>query len=174
MDALRYPIGAFEWNAAYDKETVSGWIDEIEALPGKLREAIRALNGEQLNTPYRPGGWTVRQVVHHVADSHMNSYIRCKLAITEDRPVIKPYREDVWAETADCSLSPEVSLRLLDALTERWVALLRSLTNEQLQREFLHPESGAKRLDYIIGLYTWHGAHHLAHIENLKQRMGWS
>ncbi|WP_199620118.1 YfiT family bacillithiol transferase [Paenibacillus alkalitolerans] len=174
MDQLRYPIGKFRWEGSASEEQISNWIDEIERLPGKLRDSVRNMTGEHLDTPYRPEGWTVRQVLHHVADSHMNSYVRFKLAVTEDRPTIKPYREEVWAELEDSSLPPEISLQLLDALTERWVVFLRSLTPAQLQRTFLHPESGATRIDQAIGLYAWHGAHHLAHVENLKQRMGWS
>jgi hypothetical protein len=135
---------------------------------------IEPLSPAQLDTPYRPGGWRVRQVVHHLADSHLNSFIRFKWALTEDRPAIKAYHEDRWAELPDYVDVPvETSLRLLDALHERWVALLRRLDAADLKREFLHPESGAVRLDVNIGVYSWHGRHHLAHITRLAEREEW-
>lgn len=170
---LSYPIGRFAPPADIGQEHVAAWIEEIAALPAKLRAAVDGLTDEQLDTPYRPGGWTPRQVVHHVADSHMNSYIRFKLALTEDKPTIKPYEEGAWALLADSKAGVAVSLGLLDALHERWVLLLRSMTPEQFRLEFVHPESGANPLARATGLYSWHGRHHTAHITSLRERMGW-
>ncbi|ANS75854.1 metal-dependent hydrolase [Paenibacillus yonginensis] len=170
----RYPIGKFEWEGEISAEQRERWMEEIEELPAKLRAAVRDLTPEQLKLPYREGGWTLLQVVHHVADSHMNSLTRFKLALTEDTPTIRPYYEDRWAELAD-SLSEEidVSLTLLEALHRRWVLLLRSMKEEDFARSFLHPESGTfSRLDYALGNYVWHGNHHLAHITELRDRLG--
>jgi uncharacterized damage-inducible protein DinB len=139
-----------------------------------MRTAVQGLSDEQLNTPYRPEGWTVRQVVHHVPESHLNSYIRFKLAITEDEPTIKPYFEDRWAKLDDANTAPvELSLNLLDALHERWVWFLRSLKEGDFQRTFRHPEMGTVSLDKNIALYAWHGRHHVAHVTSLRERMGW-
>jgi uncharacterized damage-inducible protein DinB len=150
-------------------------IDEIAETPLRLRAAIRAMSDEQLDTPYRPGGWTVRQVVHHVPDSHLNSYIRFKLALTEEEPTIRPYDEDRWAQLEDSRITPpEVSLALLDALHERWVTLLRSLAPEDFQRTFRHPELGLVSLNKNVALYAWHGRHHVAHITSLSERRGWT
>ncbi|WP_088831682.1 YfiT family bacillithiol transferase [Paenibacillus tyrfis] len=164
-DHLRFPIGQYEAPAKPDVEMIAAWIDEIAQLPQLVRAAVQGASETQLDTPYRPGGWTVRQVVHHMADSHMNSFIRFKLALTEEVPVIRPYREERWAELPDTRQAPvALSLALLDALHERWVLLLRGLSDEELAREFRHPDSGIIRLDQNIGLYAWHGRHHLAHI----------
>jgi len=169
-DDFRYPIGKF----AFTEPEIQKWLDELEALPAELGEATAMLNDGQLDTPYRDGGWTVRQVVHHVADSHANSYIRFRLAVTEDEPTIKPYAEDRWAELEDAKFSPiAVSLDLLDAIHRRWIRLLRSLDEGQWQRAFVHPENGRTTLEYALGLYAWHGKHHLAHVINLRRRMGW-
>lgn len=139
-----------------------------------MRAAVQGLSPQQLDTRYRPQGWTVRQVVHHVPDSHMNAYIRFKLALTEDAPTIKTYHEDLWAELADSRSTPvETSLTLLETLHERWVALLRSLKDEDWKRSFRHPELGPMPLDANLALYAWHGAHHTAHITTLRQRNGW-
>jgi len=139
-----------------------------------LRAAVAGLRPEQLDTPYRPGGWTVRQVVHHVPDSHMNSYMRFKLALTEDEPTIKPYDEKLWAELADTPATPvEVSLTLLESMHDRWVRLLRSLQDAHFERQFRHPELGVVRLDRNLALYAWHGKHHVAHITSLRERMSW-
>jgi len=175
MDDLRYPIGNFTFEGDISADQRRLWIQQIAALPGELAEAIRGLDAQQLDTPYREGGWTVRQVVHHVGDSHMNSLMRFKLALTEDRPSIKPYEEQLWAELADSrDLPVEPSLALISALHVRWIALLESMTDEQFAREFFHPGSGANvRLDRCLGLYAWHGRHHTAHIERLRERLGW-
>lgn len=171
---LRYPIGTFDPPAHISADQVAWWIDEIEHLPAALRSAVEPLTEAQLSTPYRPEGWQVRQVVHHVVDSHMNSYIRFKWALTEERPTIKTYYEDRWAELADYSAVPvAVSLALLDALHTRWVALLRSLDANELRLEFVHPDAGPVSLATNIGIYAWHGRHHLAHVTRLAEREGW-
>ena len=170
-DDLRYPVGQFVEDAGASRQ---GLIDEIAAAPRRLREAVAGLTPEQLDTPYRPGGWTVRQVVHHVPDSHLNSYVRFKLALTEDEPAIRTYHEELWAELPDSRATPiEVSLALLDSLHERWVILLRSLEEAGFKRTFSHPEWGVVTLDKAIGLYAWHGRHHVAHVTSLRERMGW-
>lgn len=175
MDELRYPIGLFEHEGDISREQLQQWLADIESAPRRLAEAVAGLSDEQLDTAYRPGGWTVRQVVHHVADSHINSYTRFKLALTEDEPTIRPYYEERWAELSEGRSAPvELSLSLLDALHRRWMLLLQSLHSEQLARTFIHPASGATiRLDWNIGLYAWHGNHHIAHITRLRDRMGW-
>jgi hypothetical protein len=171
---LRYPIGQFSFSGTLSPADRSALIDQIAATPEKLRAAIRGLTDEQLDTPYRPDGWTVRQVVHHVPESHLNSYIRFKLAITEDKPTIKPYFEDRWAQLEDALVSPiEPSLDLLDALHQRWVWFLRSLKDEDFDRTFQHPELGLVSLNKNVALYAWHGRHHVAHITTLRERMGW-
>lgn len=173
LDELKYPIGKFEKPKRITLETIGRWIDEIEHLPQQVRVAVEGLNKQQLDTPYRPGGWTIRQVIHYLPDSHMNSYIRFRLALTEDKPTIKAYYEDRWAELQDAKHGNiEISLILLEALHIRWSLLLRSLTLEQLHKDFIHPESGKKiRLDENIGIYAWHGKHHLAHIINCVEGM---
>ena len=170
---LRYPIGRFSPVAAVTPGQVDAWIDDIAALPSDLRQTVSELSDSQLDTPYRPGGWTVRQVVHHLPDSHMNSLIRFKWALTEDRPLIKAYDEKGWAELGDSRKPIDQSLDLLDALHRRWASLLRDLDWTQLQREFVHPESGPTTLAVTVGVYAWHGRHHLAHIERLMERSGW-
>jgi uncharacterized damage-inducible protein DinB len=172
---LSYPIGRFEWKGQQTLEERQRLIDEIARAPQRLRAAVSDLSVQQLETPYRPGGWTVRQVVHHVPESHMNSYIRFKLALTENQPTVKPYDEARWAELPDVAATPiEVSLNLLEALHERWVLLLRSLTNADFNKEFQHPEIGIVSLDRNLALYAWHGAHHVAHITSLRERMNWT
>ena len=170
---LRYPIGQFAPPENVTPGEVQAWIDDIAVLPADLRRTVEALNDGQLDTPYRPGGWTVRQVVHHLPDSHMNSLVRFKWALTEDRPLIKAYDEKGWAALPDCRGPIGRSLDLLAALHARWVDLLQSLSSAQLQREFVHPESGAATLAVTVGAYAWHGRHHLAHIERLLEREGW-
>lgn len=170
---LRYPIGPFEYADEITAGVTTAWIKEIEVLPGLLRDAVKELSDEQLDTPYRPGGWSVRQVIHHVADSHMNAYVRFKLALTEDEPVIKPYEEAKWAELPDYALPVEPSLLLIENLHQRWVTVLRELTPADLEKTFIHPESGVVSLGRNIGIYAWHGKHHLAHITSLCSRMGW-
>jgi uncharacterized damage-inducible protein DinB len=149
-------------------------IREIASVPKKIRGAVQGLNDTQLETPYREGGWTVRQVVHHVPDSHMNAYVRWRLALTETEPTIKPYEEGAWARLEDAAHMPvEVSLRLLEPLHERWVTLLRSVKDHEFARTFLHPEHGVRTLDWMLFLYAWHGNHHIAHITELRKRKGW-
>ena len=171
---LSYPIGKFERPPAVTAEMRSQFIETLAAGPARFREAVEGLNDQQLDTCYRPGGWTVRQVVHHVPDSHLNSYVRFKLALTEDEPTIKPYAEDRWAELADTKSTPvEVSLTLLESLHDRWVRLLRSLSPEEWQRTFRHPALGAMTLEKTLALYAWHGRHHVSHITSLRDREGW-
>jgi uncharacterized damage-inducible protein DinB len=172
---LSYPIGRFTWEGPSTPEQRMHFINEIAATPGRLYNAVAGLSSEQLEAPYRPGGWTVRQVVHHVPDSHLNSYMRFKFALTEDQPTIKAYDEARWAELEDSRSTPiDVSIALLDALHQRWTTLLRSLSQEDYLRTFQHPEIGVVSLDRNLALYAWHGAHHVAHITSLRERMGWS
>lgn len=162
----RYPIGKYQREAEITAVRADELIDEIEAFPTAFRAAVEGLSHSDLEKSYREGGWTIREVVHHVADSHMNAYIRTRLALTEEIPTIKPYHEDLWAKLPDSQLPPGVSLDLLEALHRRWVAMLRELDTVALAREFFHPEQNRKiRLDAMLGLYAWHGRHHLAHIE---------
>jgi len=175
LDQLKYPIGKFSRPAFISSADISKWIQEIESLPEQLRETVGGLSDAQLDTPYRPDGWTVRQVVHHLPDSHINSYIRFKLALTEDNPTVKPYMEERWAELPEAKTAPlKISLDLLEALHKRWVIALRNITSEQWKRTFFHPESKREnRLDETLAMYAWHGKHHLAHIMELRKRMGW-
>jgi hypothetical protein len=171
---LRYPVGKFKFPETVSPEDRLHFIEQIAETPARLRAAVSGLTGEQLDTPYRPGGWTVRQVVHHVPDSHMHSYTRFRLALTEEQPTIKPYQEDRWAELLDARTGPvDVSLALLGALHERWVVLLRSLSEADWKRTFRHPELGLVSLEKNAALYAWHGRHHVAHITGLRERMGW-
>jgi uncharacterized damage-inducible protein DinB len=171
---LRFPIGNFDFNASVSAVQRDAAIGLIANLPKVLRAAVARLSDEQLDTPYRPGGWTVRQVVHHMPDSHLNSYLRFKLALTEDAPTIKPYDEAAWAELPEAKTGPiEPSLKLLESLHERWVLMLRAMSEAEWQRTFRHPDRGVLRLDTNVALYGWHCRHHLAHITGLKQRMGW-
>jgi uncharacterized damage-inducible protein DinB len=171
---LRYPVGTFSFAGTLSNEQRQTLINQIAATPEKMREAVKGLDDKQLDTRYRPEGWTVRQVVHHVPESHMQSYTRFKLAITEQEPTIKPYFEDRWAKLYDAQTAPiELSLNLLDALHGRWVWFLRSLRDEDFQRAFRHPELGIVSLDKNVALYAWHGRHHVAHITSLRERMGW-
>ena len=173
MDDLRFPIGQYVRPAALDGAQRRAAIEHIRGTPAALRRAVEGLDDPQLDTPYRPGGWTVRQVTHHVPDSHLNAYIRCKWALTETTPTIKAYDEAAWARLPDSRLPVGVSLGLLDAVHERWLVLLESLTDAQWTLTFVHPESGPTRLDQLAALYSWHGRHHTAHITQLRQRMGW-
>ena len=171
---LRFPTGKFQRPASLDEAARARAIDIIASTPARLREAVGGLNDAQLDTPYRPDGWTVRQVVHHVPDSHLNAYVRFKLALTEDVPTIKPYDEALWAELADVKTVPvATSLTLLETVHQRWVAILRAMTDADFARELVHPESGRQRLDQMLALYTWHGPHHVAHITSLRGRQGW-
>ena len=173
LETLKYPIGKFEKPKRITLETIGRWIDEIEHLPHQLNVAVKGLTDMELDTSYRPGGWTIRQVIHHLPDSHMNSYIRFRLALTENKPTIKPYFEDRWAELPDAKEgNVKVSLILLEALHLRWSLLLRSMNLEQLNKTFIHPESKTTvRLDENIGIYAWHGKHHLAQIQNCVRHM---
>ena len=174
MTDLRYPIGKYEPATNITPTQRQALIESIAAAPQQLRAAVRGLTPAQLETPYRPDGWTVRQVVHHVTDSHLNSYIRFRWALTEAEPLIKAYDENAWALLPDASAAdPAVSLALLEALHARWVILLRALTPEQFSRTLRHPEVGRLKLDTMLGLYDWHGRHHTAHITGLRQRRGW-
>jgi DinB superfamily len=171
---LRYPIGPFEWRGENSAEDRRRYLDEIEEAPARLRSAVAGLDNQQLDTPYRPGGWNVRQVVHHLPDSHLNSYVRFRLALTEDEPTIKPYDESRWAELTDARTAPvEISLAFIESLHRRWMVLLRSLTPADFARQFRHPELGVVSLDRNLALYAWHGRHHVAHITSLRERMGW-
>lgn len=179
MTDLRYPLGKFEWIAPENDEQMhqrrEHYTQVLSQLPENLRTAIKGLDAGQLDTPYRLEGWTVRQVVHHVADSHMNAYVRFKLALTEFEPTIKTYKEDLWAKLPDNAGTPvEVSLQLVDALHTRWVVLLRSMDAAAFARNLQHPEHGVISLDRLLALYAWHSAHHTAHITGLRQRMHWN
>lgn len=167
MEHLKYPIGRYKRQLVIKPSHIDNWIATIEEQPTKFKALVEHLSETELNTPYRPEGWTIRQVVHHVVDSHMNSLIRFKWTLTEDNPTIKAYYEDRWARLEDYKQTPvAVSLQLLTSLHQRWVILLKSLTPEQLKRTFVHPESGDTiPLDALIGMYAWHGNHHIAHIE---------
>ena len=174
MTDLRYPIGKAQLAAQLGDGERREMIDQIEGAPARLRAAVAGLTAEQLDTPYRPGGWTVRQVVHHVPDSHLNAYLRFKLALTEPEPAIKTYDEALWAELPDTRAVPvEVSLVLLENLHRRWVALLRALAAADFERTLRHPDHGVINLNQLLGIYSWHGRHHVAHVTALRERMGW-
>ncbi|MBA9078379.1 MULTISPECIES: YfiT family bacillithiol transferase [Rufibacter] len=174
IEQLRFPVGRFEAPSVFQSVRIQEAIATLEALPEQLQQAIAGLSEEQLDTPYRPGGWTIRQVVHHLPDSHMNSYIRFRLALTEERPVIKPYDEAGWAQLPDAREGdPAVSVQLLTALHQRWAHLLRAMDFPQWHRTFVHPEGGELFLFQVVALYAWHSRHHLAHITALKERRGW-
>jgi uncharacterized damage-inducible protein DinB len=170
LDELRYPVGRFNPAASGSR---AQQIDTIRQLPATLRSAVSGLNDAQLDTPYRDGGWTVRQLVHHIADSHANAYIRFKLALTEDSPTIKPYDEAAWANLPDSRLPIEPSLAFTEAIHTRLVALLESLTDADYQKTFRHPERGTVTLANNLAMYDWHSRHHTAHITGLRERMGW-
>ncbi|MBI4421642.1 MAG: putative metal-dependent hydrolase [Gemmatimonadetes bacterium] len=174
MSDLRYPIGKFQAPRQVTPELRARFVGEIEKAPAAVRAAVEGLSEKQLDTPYRPGGWTVRQVAHHLPDSHLNAYTRMKLAVTEDQPTIKTYEEARWAELADARTAPiKLSLQLLDALHARWVIFLRSLAPDHFARPFRHPEHGNVNIDWALAMYAWHGKHHVAHITSLREREGW-
>jgi uncharacterized damage-inducible protein DinB len=175
MSDPRYPIGPWDRRRDFTSEERAQHIDIIAGTPAALRKAVEGLSEEQLDTPYREGGWTLRQVAHHVPDSHANAYIRVKLALTEDNPTIKPYDEAAWARLEDTRVAPVASsLAIVDALHVRWETLLRSMSEAEFARTFFHPERGtALRLDTTLGLYAWHGRHHVAHVTRLRDREGW-
>lgn len=175
IEYSKYPVGRFNRPQSITKEVITEWINEIEVLPEYLRNTIENLKQEQLDTPYRDNGWAVKQVVHHLSDSHMNAFIRFKMALTESVPMIKTYEEGGWAELADGKDYPiSDSLILLEQIHKRMVFMLRSLTPVQLKKEFYHPERGRVKIDETIALYAWHGRHHVGHIAALKKRMGWN
>jgi len=172
---LRFPIGKLDRKSAFEPAERAAAIDAIAAAPSQLRAAIAGLTDAQLDTPYRPGGWTVRQLVHHVADSHMNAYTRFRLAFTEENPVIKPYEEAKWAELDDArTMPPDVSLTILDAIHSRLVTLLRAAPADAFQRKLSHPENGPMTVDALLSVYSWHGRHHVAHVTSLKEREQWT
>ncbi len=174
MEDLRYPIGPFRPKPTITDDERKEMIRQIAETPGLLRKAVDGLSDAQLDTPYRPGGWTVRQVVHHLPDSHLNSYVRFKLTLTEHEPTIRPYKENLWAELPEAKTAPiEISLALLESLHRRWVMVLKNLSSEHFAKILIHPESGKMNLDRLLQLYAWHGRHHIAHITELRRRMGW-
>lgn len=169
----RYPIGPFTEDRDVTPAKRAAWIAQVAAAPAEYRALLTGLSDAALDTPYREGGWTVRQVVHHVFDSHANAYVRFKLALTEDVPTIKPYDEAKWAELPDSkSGAVDVSLALLDGLHRRWVSVMQSMTEGEFRREIVHPESGRQPLDRVLQVYAWHGRHHAAHIAAVRQRLG--
>lgn len=175
LDQLRYPVGKFSFKADAGEKEIQNWISEIEQMPANLKSTLKGLNDAQFDTPYRDGGWTVRQVVHHLADSHMNAYIRFKLALTEDKPTIKPYLEKLWAEMDDSAKLPvDVSLSILKPLHERMVHVLKTIKGDQFERTIFHPESKREMsAKFLVALYAWHGRHHVAHITSLRKIKGW-
>ena len=175
LEQLQYPIGKYNQPTVLTEAIINEWIAEISSFPEQLAHAVKTLTDKQLDTAYRPEGWTIRQVVHHCADSHMNSFTRIKLALTDDQPTIKPYYEEQWAELVDSkSMAIAPSLQMLKGIHERWGVLLRNLTDEQYGRIFIHPEHGKTfRVDETIGVYAWHCRHHLAHITEAKKRFDW-
>ena len=175
MSDPRYPIGPFQRREELTAEERAAMLDEIAAAPARMRAAVAGLSDEQLDTPYREGGWTLRQVVHHVPDSHLNAYCRLKLALTEEQPTIRPYDEATWADLPDSQLTPiEVSLTLLESLHARWMILFRSLQPADFRRTLRHPEhEGTPTIDWLVAMYAWHGKHHVGHITSLRKRMDW-
>ena len=174
MTDPRYPVGKFERRDSLTPDERTKMIAEVAEAPARMRKAIGGLTESQLDTPYREGGWTVRQVVHHVPDSHVNAYTRFKLALTEEHPTIRPYDEAKWAELSDSRDTPvETSLTLLESLHDRWTRLLRAMTADDFRRTLNHPDSGVMSLDNVLALYAWHGRHHVAHITSLRERLGW-
>ncbi len=174
MEDIRYPIGKFSAPNTYTEEEIKNYIQRIEDFPSRLESVIQNLNDQQLDTPYREGGWTVRQVVHHLADSHTHAYIRTKWTLTESEPVIKAYLEKLWVETGETKSPPVISVTLLKALHAKWVILLRSIKASDRERSFIHPDTKKQiSINTIMGMYAWHGEHHLAHITHLKKLKNW-
>jgi hypothetical protein len=175
MQDLAFPVGRFQRPASLTSEQRQTAIESVVAAPRHLRDAVHGLDEAQLDTPYRPDGWTARQVVHHVPDSHMNAFIRLKLALTEDTPTIKPYDQTAWAHLEDARSTPiETSLTLLDCVHDRWARVLRAMSPSDFARELNHPENGIMNLDQLLAMYEWHGRHHVAHIMNLRGRNNWT
>ena len=175
LEQLKFPIGKFEKPTTITKDDLLNWISEISTFPSRLKNEVNHLTNQQLDTKYRPEGWTIRQVVHHCADSHMNSLMRLKVTLTEDQPTVKPYYEERWAELADSKNMPiEPSLKMIEGIHERWTVLLNNLSESDYSKIFIHPEHGkAFRIDENIGMYAWHCNHHLAHITETKKRNNW-
>lgn len=174
LESLKYPIGKYNWDQEITDEVLNGWISTIEQFPARVEALVSGFNETQLDTPYRPDGWTVRQVLHHVSDSHLNSYIRYKWALTEEKPLIKIYYEDRWAKGAEYEGPVEIPMQMLKSLHVKWTHLLRSLTDSDFQRSFIHPESTKEISLYrLTGMYAWHCNHHYAHVANLAKREGW-
>ncbi|MEC0486502.1 bacillithiol transferase BstA [Bacillus glycinifermentans] len=175
MEDLRYPIGTFQAPHQTDKQERADLIRALKQAPAMLKKAVSGLNDTQLDTPYRTGGWTVRQVVSHIADSHLNGYIRCKLALTEETPLIRPYDEQKWAGLADSlTFDPQLAIELLEPLHNRWAALFEALTDADYDKAYLHPDTGEEiSLHHALALYVWHSKHHTAHITSLRDRTGW-
>jgi len=174
LEVIKYPIGRFHFDATEAPKLHAQWLQQLQALPTELAKAVAGLNDKQLDTAYRDGGWTLRQVVHHLADSHMNSYIRMRLALTETLPVVKPYDENAWAELPDAQRGPIApSMQILSGVHARWVALLQALPKADFAREFDHPQSGRHSLAWALAHYAWHGKQHCAHIAGLRRRLGW-
>jgi hypothetical protein len=171
---LRYPIGKFQWEEGLTEEKRRQYVDDIAEAPVKVRAAVAGLNEQQIDTPYREGGWTVRQVIHHLADSHLNAFVRFKLALTEDVPTVKTYEQQLWAELADARNAPvEPSLAVLEGLHQRWGIMLRQMSAADFARQFQHPEHGLMKLEKLLAMYAWHGRHHVAHLTSLRERMRW-
>ena len=171
---LKYPIGKFQLQNNLTEEQRRTMVDQIAETPAKLRAAVAGFSEAQFDTPYREGGWTVRQVVHHLADSHLNAFVRFKLALTEDRPAVKTYEQQLWAELADARTAPvEPSLAMLEWLHQRWGIMLRQMSAADFARQFQHPEHGVMKLERLLGTYAWHGRHHVAHLTSLRERMRW-
>ena len=174
MDELKYPIGKFISKDSYSSEEISANISRIASLPSQLSSAVAGFTEKKFDTPYRDEGWTVRQLIHHIADSHLNAYIRIKWTLTEDSPIIKAYNEKMWATTLEVSCDPQISIKLIEAHHAKWVELLKRLTPSDLEKHFIHPETLRQvKLKTLVALYAWHSDHHLAHITKLKDRMGW-
>ncbi len=174
MSDPRYPIGPFEPRQQLTAEERRVMIEQIAATPARMRAAIAGLDGAQLDTPYRDGGWTVRQVIHHVPDSHMNAFIRLKLALTEEQPTIKPYDEAAWAKLPDATETPiEVSMTILESVHARWTGLMRAMAEEDFRRTLVHPDHGVMTVDWLVSMYAWHGRHHVGHITSLRERLRW-
>jgi hypothetical protein len=174
LELLKYPIGKFVAPDTVSDALLNEWITTIEGLPKKLNNAVQSLSDEQLDTPYRPEGWSVRQVIHHIADSHMNAYLRFKLALTEDTPTIKPYDEQAWAMLFDYTTEVESSLQLITALHAKWALLLKGMSSKDFEKQYYHPENKQySTLQHVTGMYAWHSNHHLAHITHLAKRSDW-
>jgi hypothetical protein len=170
-EKLRYPIGKFEAQESYSTEELKACINRIESLPPRVEAIVQKLTSKQLDTTYRDGGWTARQVIHHISDSHMNAYIRFKWTLTEETPLIKAYNEKAWAETPETKSDPGISINLLKSLHAKWIILLKQIPPQDLQKQFIHPETGKHlRLDRLMALYAWHGDHHLGHLEIVSKK----